>query len=207
METDKQIQALMDELLKDSNESIPITPKTCTPPPFSPANIVNDDKQFNQEELKNIKSYRTLREDLARKIYLMMSWELIITGFIVIVIFSIPFLNALKPAIQFRTPPVMTSIAIIAYTVTIYHCLRKMSHDENCKWKYNLIHGLKGFCIIACIFFLTNSSMCTRVITYTEIASDNKVIELIFVLAENIFVKTAILVGFIIKGLFLNKDK
>lgn len=155
---------------------------------------VSEGEGFISQETQDKISNRNLREKIAYKISIMMLCELLFIFALLLGIFVVPYLNALAPVLCINLPPLVLTITLITATVFIFGLLNK--------WQSGLAIAVKILLVIA-VFATIN--LCPRIswsFDIQPIVLSKDIIQLILLVTETIFVKTTILAGFIITGLF-----
>ena len=172
----------------------------------NPRSLVDD--RFNEEVKKDRASNRNLRETITSKISIMMIIELVFISLVLFGIFVVPYLNALSPQITLNLPPVMLTITGVFTVGFIFNTLSKLPTIKfQEKWQVNL--ASIGKIILAIIVFALVNFMPRKpwVISYEEIHLSPDIIKMILLITETVFVKTTVLAGMIIHGLFKIKKE
>lgn len=174
--------------------------------------LASDD--FSKEKLKNSQSDRNLREGIENKISIMMICELAFTGILLFGIFSVPYLNSLAPVIKFNTPPLFITLSILVIFIYLYKFVNSLPFVRISCRKLKLkktsidLSLLLKFMITALALLIINIyPREPHTINFNPIILPENIIRLILLLAETVFVKTTVLIGMIIAGLFQNENK
>lgn len=160
---------------------------------FSSQKITGSDDEL-KEKIRNSASNRNLRERISYKISIMMLCELVFTGFLLFGIFIVPFCNALTPTITIDIPPIIHSLSVILFGILTWVILNKYdSLISDC---------LKILLVLFCLLSINMVPKTHWSVSNSPIILSKDIIQLILLITETIFVKTTVLAGFIITGLF-----
>lgn len=220
------------KILHDNIQAISVekdtTPVIKTPDvPYTNRYLQSYDKFNNEEDKKDQQSNRTLRERITPQIFWMMVIELVFIAGLIISLVSVPFINALGPVIKISLPPIIKISSLIVGFIYIFYNLKKYPDDKEfkifqsdgfripCKYKrktkiFNIfkfeinihIRFLKIVTIGTCMLLINLFSRSDHIFTINDIYLSNETLKIIMLIIETIFVKTTLLAGFIIHGLF-----
>lgn len=170
---------------------------------------INNDNILKEQNIKDREINRIQRERIAKKIFFMMSLELIITAFLVVGIFLVPFINSLAPQITLNSPPIFYTISLLICYTFIYikmDCIPniKIANKHICLKKTE-IHCkcfLRILLFLFLIFILNYMPRKAYIFTYQTISLDPEIINLVFGASIAIITKTTILGKDIVKTLY-----
>lgn len=176
--------------------------------------VENDDglTQVLQEQYKkNSESNRELRQDVYRKIIKIMICELIFIGVMLALMFGIPvFKTAGLTSIKSVKPSVLlTACVLFAYLfysagfLPSFRFTHKNWHIH--KTSINSKRFARAVIILLFCLFLINADKETIYLDCTKFNIDNDYTPMLVVI-ETVFVKTTLLLSFIIQGLFKSKN-
>lgn len=161
------------------------------------------------EATADSQSNRELREKITTKIFIMMTYELIFIGTMLIVFFSIPLLKTIAPVLVI--PPITAFIVAICILIFLLQSINQI-RDIYCSSKYirlkktNFTPFIKIFLqllVVGCfLIFCMNCNKNVPCFCWNELNYDNNLQKIVLTVAETVFIKTTILAAFIIKGLF-----
>lgn len=170
---------------------------------------INNDNILKEQNIKDREINRIQRERIAKKIFFMMSLELIITAFLVIGIFLVPFINSLSPQITLNSPPIFYTISLLVCYAFIYNkmdCIPniKIANKHIClkKTEINCKCFLRILLFLFLIFILNYMPRKAYIFTYQTISLDPEIINLVFGASIAIITKTTILGRDIVKTLY-----
>ena len=165
--------------------------------------------ELKKQNILDRKLNREQRERIARRIFLMMVWEVAIIGILLTGLFLVPFLNALSPQITLHLPPIFLSLSLLICYLLISKNIDLLPDFKiSCKQinlkktTCNTSKILKVFLII--IFFIIINFLPRKpyYFTYEYIHLSSDIIKLILYTGLAIFVKSTVLSKDIIKTLY-----
>lgn len=214
MQNEVTQQSIIDKILLGSyprTETIPV--RNIGKTEISQQEPIETDSQLTTEVIKDSSSNRNLREIVTSKIFLMMSLELVFIAGLLTFIFIVPYLNAIGPNLTITIPPIYVLLSILVVTIFVYLSIDRIGgvSFENgpyyikfgkflisikFSWLFKVI-----LIIVACVIggFVPSKQYA---LTFAPIILSNETLHMILLIAETVFIKTAILAGIIIKGLF-----
>lgn len=155
---------------------------------------VEQEASLSQEHIQDLKSNRSQRESFTRQILIVMCSELAFTALLIFGVFLTPFINSLAPKISFNFPPLFLTLTMTCCYVYLYRQLKKY----NIKWCNITKIGLTILYIVLLNYFARDY----HAIYFKEIYLSEKIINMILSTALAIFIKSTVLAGFIIIGLY-----
>ncbi|HSA06773.1 MAG TPA: hypothetical protein P5556_06310 [Candidatus Gastranaerophilales bacterium] len=213
---EKLKEELLNELLQKANKSPENFHKETIKTPSNSYNVIKsssepiiDDTNLGQE-IEDKKSNRGLRESISNKIFIMMASELIFIGIILTGLFLIPVLNAFSPTITIKFPNLfafLLCIPFIIYALKLIHKIPEVKFSSKClqlKTQYIPFKDFVKFGFISVLLILFWNQSSPKTFSFETINCAENITTTIILVAETIFVKTAVLAGMIIHGLFKN---
>lgn len=171
-----------------------------------PLNNVADIEDFklakDDEDIKDSVSNRQQREEFTRKILLMMACEILFIAFLLTGIFIVPYINAIGPIIEINLPPLFFTGSLIIGMISTY---KYLDHIPPISIKNNKIEVKKIFkfiCIIGLLIAMNTMERHPYTIYIQPILMSDTIINIILWASVSVFVKTTILAGMIISGLY-----
>ncbi len=155
---------------------------------------VDQDKSLFLEHISDLQSNRTQRESFTKQILVVMCLELFFTALLIFGVFITPFVNSLAPRISFNLPPLFLTITITCGYIYLYRQLKKYDIKSN--------NITKIILTILYIIFLNYFARENHVICFERIYLSENIINMILYTALAIFIKTTVLAGYIINGLY-----
>ncbi len=156
----------------------------------------------DDEDIKDSVSNRQQREEFTRKILFMMACELTFIAFLLGGIFIVPYLNALVPKLQINLPPLFFTGSLIIGMMVTY---KYLDHIPPIPLKNNKIEIKKIFkfiCIIGLLITMNTMERHPYTIYIHPIVMTDTVINIILWASVSVFIKTTILAGLVINGLY-----
>lgn len=136
----------------------------------------------------------------------MMACELSFIAFLLLGVFLTPYMNSLNPRIQINLPPLFFSfslvvILVVSYKFISYIPLIRIKH-KNTSIELPIEKIFKYFSII--LFFIIINCMSRHPYTFyfEPIELSENIINMIIYASITVFIKTTILAGLIIRGLY-----
>lgn len=156
----------------------------------------------DDEELKDRASNRNQREEFTKKILIMMACELIFIAFLLLGVFVVPFYNSLAPKIQINLPPLFITSSIILALAFIYKFLGNFTIIIYKSFNIPIAKILKLLFVLIILFVLNIMHRQPYTLYYSPIHLSENIINMILYASITVFVKTTILAGLIINGLY-----
>lgn len=149
---------------------------------------LRQEADFSDAQYQDLISNRKQREEFTKQIVIIMCVELLCIGILILGVFTVPFINAFAPKLSINLPPVFLTITtFIAY---FYFWITYKSRT------------FRSVITIALLIFLNYFGRISHEIHFTHITLSDELIHVILWTALAVFVKTTILAGYIIKGLY-----
>ena len=188
------------DLLQNSYKTVDISPKIQVTPP----NVIKSTQKaaFDDEDLKDRASNRNQREEFTKKIILMMASEIIFIALLLFGIFLVPYINALAPQIILHLPPVFLSVSIVIGMIALYKWSEYVPVITISNYEIPLCKILKLLFIMGFLLLINILPRKSYVINFDKIVLSDNVINVILYAAVSVFIKTTILAGLIITGLY-----
>lgn len=170
---------------------------------------IDTDDELKRENVLDRKLNRAQRERIAKKIFWMMVWEIVVIGMLLTGIFLVPFINALTPTITINFPPIFLTLSV---AITCLFLVRYIDLLPNirvtCKEiklkkttiKTNVV--FKAIMLIVFLFFINLLPRKSYAFTLENIQLSSEIIKLILWTSLAVFTKTTILGKEIIKTLY-----
>lgn len=155
---------------------------------------VEQDGSLSQQHVKDLQSNRNQRESFTKQILIVMCSELVFTALLIFGVFITPFINSLAPKISFNFPPLFLTLTMTCGYVYLYRQLKKY----NIKWCNIAKIGLTILYIVLLNYFARDY----HAVYFKDIYLSENIINMILSTSLAIFIKTTVLAGFIIKGLY-----
>lgn len=170
---------------------------------------IDTDAELKKQNVLDRKLNREQRERIAKKIFLMMVWEVAVIGVLLFGLFCVPFINAFGPQIIINLPPVFLTLSIIIgylflvryidFLPDIYISWKKIKLRKT-KIKTNVI--IKAIFLISFFVFINVLPRKSYDFTINQIYLSSEIIKLILWTGLAVFTKTTILGKAIIKTLY-----
>lgn len=209
----EDIKEEIKQLLKQTKDTATaITTENCTTmdSPKDTFSLKNDDESlFLHQNIEDRITNRDQRVKIAKKIFIMMVWEVSVVGFLLLLLFAVPYINSTAPIIKINLPPVFLSLSfIICYCFIIKYIDLLPNISISCKY----IHlrktsiNISAICKVVCIVFifvlLNLYPRKSYVFYFQEIQLSESITNLILYTAIAVFGKTTYLGHCIIKSLY-----
>lgn len=183
-----------------------------TLPPDSQVNEIETDSSFIEENKKDRELNREQRGKIAKKIFLLMAWEIIITGIFLFIILIIPIINAVEPQkISINIPPILYSLSLIIVYIFTYRYLTLLpdirvtinkSFIRLKKFSISTANITKVALFTLIVYLINIEPRLSYVFQYKTIQTPEVIINLVLYTSLAVFTKTAYLGHYIIKALY-----
>ena len=178
---------------------------------YDPVSTDESLREVREQYKKDSESNRELRQNVYRKIIKIMICELIFIGVMLVLMLGIPMfktagltsINSVKPSILIMA---CVFFAYLFYSVGFLPSFRityKKSHIH--KTSINSKRFVRAVIILLFCLFLIYTPKETMYLDCTKLNIDNNYTPMLVVI-ETVFVKTTLLLSFIIQGLFKSKS-
>lgn len=190
--------SIMDDLLQiitddEIVENIPIENDT---------SIKNFKPAKDDEDIKDRISNRQQREEFTRQILLMMACEVFFIALLLTGIFIVPYINALSPKIQINLPPIFYTSSLIVGMIVTYKYLDHVPPISIMSNKIEIKKIFKFVCIIGVLVLMNTMERHPYTLYIQSIVMSDTIINIILWACVSVFVKTTVLAGLIISGLY-----
>lgn len=169
----------------------------------------DNDDSFAAQNIKDRITNRDQRIKISRKVFFMMVCEVSVVGFLLLGLFSVPYINALVPKISINMPPLFLSFSIIlGYCLVVKYIDLIPNFYTSCKRMHlrkicvNISAIIKVLCLILIFVVLNILPRKHYILNFQQIELSEAIINLILYTALAVFCKTAFLGHYIIKALY-----
>lgn len=161
----------------------------------------------NDEDLKDRVSNRSQRENFTKSILIMMAFELIFIAILIFGVFLTPYINALAPRVQLNLPPVFFTICLITLLMVTYKFLNfiptiTISKDNKFRIYIDFENIFKYISILIVIITINCMKRHPYILNFEPINLSENIINMIIYASITVFIKTTVLAGMIITGLY-----
>lgn len=211
----KNIKKDIEDLLRERQATATaITSENCTTMESSTisdkVSLKKDDESlFLYQNIEDRITNRDQRVRIARKIFIMMVWEVSVVGFLLLGLFAVPYINATAPIIKINLPPIFLSLSIIVcYCFIIKYIDLLPNIFISCKFLHlrktivNISALGKAACIISIFILLNILPRKSYILHFQQIQLSESITDLILYTAIAVFGKTTYLGHCIIKSLY-----
>lgn len=178
------------------------TEKTFSTSPISNSRIQKPTKAIDDEDIKDKVSNRNQRERFTKGILFMMACELIFIAILLFGIFTVPFINSLAPRIQINLPPLFFTFSLCTAMIFTYNFLNNIPELKFKGNNYQIKKIFKYSCIILLIILMNAMPRQPYTLHFQQINLSDSIINIILYASVSVFVKTTVLAGLIITGLY-----
>ena len=203
----QNIDLAFQEVLNDS------TPDMDVPIPSSGKKkndtAISQETEFSQAQLADLISNRIQREEFTKQIILIMCAEIAFIAVLILGVFFTSYINSLSPQITINFPPIFLTLSLIFVYVYLYKFCNSLPPIRITCRQINLKkHHFKiGACIkvlltLLLVGLLNIFAREGHIISFKQIILTDNVIHMILYTALAVFIKTTILAGYIIHGLY-----
>lgn len=170
---------------------------------------------LSNETINDLISNRYQREKFTKQIIVIMCVEIAFIACLILGVFMVFCFNAFAPKISFNFPPIFITASLIFVYVYLYRFMNSIPNFRlTCKKIRLKKHEVnprvfaKACLTIVFVYLLNVFAREHHTVYYEPIILTGDVIKMVFYTALVIFVKTTILAGYIINGLYkaLNKN-
>ena len=170
---------------------------------------VDTDAELNKQNVLDRELNRQQRERIAKKLFLMMIYEVAVIGFLLVGLYLIPILTALGPKITRNLPPIFLTLSMVACYLLIVRYIEQLP-DFSFAWKRIRLKKtkiktntlIKTFAIITIFYIVNIMPRKSYVFYFNDIQLSSDIIKLILWTGLAVFTKTTILGKDIIKTLY-----
>lgn len=170
---------------------------------------VDTDAELNKQNVLDRELNRQQRERIAKKLFLMMIYEVAVIGFLLVGLYLIPILTALGPKITINLPPIFLTLSMVACYLLIVRYIEQLP-DFSFAWKRIRLKKtkiktntlIKTFAIITIFYIVNIMPRKSYVFYFNDIQLSSDIIKLILWTGLAVFTKTTILGKDIIKTLY-----
>lgn len=170
---------------------------------------VDTDAELNKQNVLDRELNRQQRERIAKKLFLMMIYEVAVIGFLLVGLYLIPILTALGPKITINLPPIFLTLSMVACYLLIVRYIEQLP-DISFAWKRIRLKKTKiktntliKTLVVIIIFYIANiMPRKSYVFYFNDIQLSSDIIKLILWTGLAVFTKTTILGKDIIKTLY-----
>lgn len=170
---------------------------------------VDTDAELNKQNVLDRELNRQQRERIAKKLFLMMIYEVAVIGFLLVGLYLIPILTALGPKITINLPPIFLTLSMVACYLLIVRYIEQLP-DFSFAWKRIRLKKtkiktntlIKTIAIITIFYIVNIMPRKSYVFYFNDIQLSSDIIKLILWTGLAVFTKTTILGKDIIKTLY-----
>lgn len=170
---------------------------------------VDTDAELNKQNVLDRELNRQQRERIAKKLFLMMIYEVAVIGFLLVGLYLIPILTALGPKITINLPPIFLTLSMVACYLLIVRYIEQLP-DISFAWKRIRLKKtkiktntlIKTIAIITIFYIVNIMPRKSYVFYFNDIQLSSDIIKLILWTGLAVFTKTTILGKDIIKTLY-----
>lgn len=170
---------------------------------------VDTDAELKKQNVLDRELNRQQRERIAKKLFLMMIYEVAVIGFLLVGLYLIPILTALGPKITINLPPIFLTLSIGACYLLVVKYIEQLP-DFSFAWKRIKLKKtkiktntlIKALVIITIFYIINIMPRKSYVFYFNDIQLSPDIIKLILWTGLAVFTKTTILGKDIIKTLY-----
>ena len=170
---------------------------------------VDTDAELKKQNVLDRELNRQQRERIAKKLFLMMIYEVAVIGFLLVGLYLIPIFTALGPKITINMPPIFLTLSIVACYLLIVRYIEQLP-DFSFAWKRIRLKKteiktntlIKTIAIITIFYIVNIMPRKSYVFYFNDIQLSSDIIKLILWTGLAVFTKTTILGKDIIKTLY-----
>lgn len=170
---------------------------------------VDTDAELKKQNVLDRELNRQQRERIAKKLFLMMVYEVAVIGFLLMGLYLIPIFTALGPKITINLPPIFLTLSMVVCYLLIVRYIEQLP-DFYFSWKRIRLKKtkiktntlIKTLAIITIFYIVNIMPRKSYVFYFNDIQLSSDIIKLILWTGLAVFTKTTILGKDIIKTLY-----